>query len=226
MKKLLLSFAVFFAVLTLYAGPSRPGLIRVLEYNHNSASIEWKRSYLADDEEERWKPITYEINFRTRKSEKPSDWFFVFGGRETSAVITGLTPNTKYEIRIVAWAGGHASPARINEKGFTTRKRPILYQHVKLIPTGFSMISVPFTYGDNKIGTLFGPRYSRNLVVYKYNPESGFTVNGYDDDFDSWDDPDQILSAGTAIWILNNGKDSQLVPFKGYLPNDWRALND
>ena len=224
MKKLFFSFAVFFAALTLYAGPSRPGLVRVLEYDHNSASIEWKRSYLADDEE--GKPITYEINFRTRKGEKPSGWFFVSGTRETSAVITGLTSNTKYEIRIVAWAGGNSSSARINEKGFTTHKRPILYQHLKVIPVGFSMISIPFTYGDNKISTLFGPRYSRYLVVYKYNPESGFTVNGYDDDFDSWNDPDQILSAGTAIWILNNGKSSQPVPFKGYLPNDWRALND
>ena len=224
MKKLFFSFAVFFAALTLYAGPSRPGLIKILEYDHNSVFMEWKRSYLADDEEE--KAITYEINLRTRRGDKPSDWFFVFGGRETSAVITGLTPNTKYEIRIVAWSGGNASSARINEKGFTTHKKPILYQHIKLIPTGFSMISIPFTYGDNKISTLFSPRYSRYLTVYKYNPESGFIVNGYDDDFDSWDDPDQILSAGTAIWILNNGKNSQPFPFKGYLPNDWRALND
>ena len=227
-KKILLVLTLLFISISVIADPTRPGLIRISEVGHNRATIEWKPS----SHEER---ITYEVNLRIRKGERPTEWAFHDGcclTRETSVTIDGLKPETKYEVRIIAWsAGGSNSQARIKENAFTTLPRPVLYQHITSIPTGFSMISVPFKYKNNTVKDLFGTlKNIRDLTIYKFqvydDASSSFVISSYDRDFKEWDNPEMVLEAGQAIWVLNTGKEYTYIPFKGYIPNNWRRLSD
>ena len=228
LKKTLLVLALIFISVSVIAGPTRPGLIRISKVGHDRATIEWKPS----SHEER---ITYEVNLRIRKGERPTEWAFHDGcclTRETSVTIDGLKPETKYEVRIIAWsAGGSNSQARIKENAFTTLPRPVLYQHITSIPTGFSMISVPFKYKNNTVKDLFGTlKNIRYLTIYKFqiydDASSSFVISSYDRDFKEWDNPKMVLEAGQAIWVLNTGKEYTFIPFKGYIPNNWRRLSD
>ena len=65
LKKTLLVLALIFISVSVIAGPTRPGLIRISEVGHDRATIEWKPS----SHEER---ITYEVNLRIRKCERPT----------------------------------------------------------------------------------------------------------------------------------------------------------
>ncbi len=228
LNKTLLVLALIFISVSVIAGPTRPGIIKVSEVGHDRATIEWKPS----SHEER---ITYEVNLRIRKGERPTEWAFHDGcclTRETSVTIDGLKPETKYEIRIIAWsAGGSNSQARIKENAFTTLPRPVLYQRITSIPTGFSMISVPFTHKNNTVKDLFGTlKNIRELTIYKFqvydDASSSFVINSYDKDFKEWENPQMVLEAGQAIWILNSGKEYRHIIFKGYVPNNWRKFSD
>jgi len=231
LKKTLLVLTLLFISISVIAGPTRPGLIRILEVGHDRATIEWKPS----SHEER---ITYEVNLRIRKGDKPTEWAFHDGcclTRETSVIIDGLKPETKYEVRIIAWStGGSNSQARMKENAFTTLPQPVLYQRITSIPTGFSMISIPFKYKDNTVKDLFSAtQISSNhnwLTIYKFqiydDASSSFVINSYDRDFKEWDNPKMVLEAGQAIWILNSGKEYRHIIFKGYVPNNWRKFSD
>ena len=74
-------------------------------------------------------------------------------------------------------------------------------------------------------GTLKNIRY---LTIYKFQirPGPNFAINSYDSDFKEWDDPTMVLEPGAAIWILNTGQEYTYIPFKGYIPNNWRRLSD
>jgi hypothetical protein len=228
LNKTLLVLALIFISVSVIAGPTRPGIIKVSEVGHDRATIEWKPS----SHEER---ITYEVNLRIRKGERPTEWAFHDGcclTRETSVTIDGLKPETKYEVRIIAWStGGSNSQARMKENAFTTLPQPGLYQRITSIPTGFSMISIPFKYKNNTVKDLFyGDLLNRELTIYKFqiydDASSSFVINSYDKDFKEWDNPEMVLEAGQAIWILNTGKEYSHIPFKGYIPNNWRRLSD
>jgi hypothetical protein len=235
LKKTLLTLTLLFISISAIAGPTRPGLIRISEVGHNQATIEWKPS----SHEER---VTYEVNLRIRKAPKGdnsvTEWAFHDGcclTRETSVTIDGLKPETLYEIRIVAWsAGGSNSQARMKEHAFTTLPKPVLYQRITSIPTGFSMVSIPFKYKDNTVKDLFSAtQISSNhnwLTIYKFqiydDASSSFVINSYDRDFKEWDNPKMVLEAGQAIWILNSGKEYRHIIFKGYVPNNWRKFSD
>ena len=223
MKRLILLPLLYFVVLSIFAGPTRPGLVKVSDVGHDRATIQWKPS----SHEER---VTYEVNLRIRKGERPTEWAFHDGcclTRETSVTIDGLKPETMYEVRIVAWsAGGSNSQARIKEHAFTTLPRPVLYQRITSIPTGFSMLSIPFKYKNNTVKDLFyGDLLNRGLTIYKFT-DSGFVINSYDKDFREWDDSEMILEAGEAVWVLNSAPGHAHIPFKGYIPNNWRRLSD
>tara|TARA_R110000765_G_scaffold110298_1_gene201690 strand:+ start:26 stop:721 length:696 start_codon:yes stop_codon:yes gene_type:complete len=228
LKKTLLVLALIFISVSVIAGPTRPGLIRISKVGHDRATIEWKPS----SHEER---ITYEVNLRIRKGERPTEWAFHDGcclTRETSVTIDGLKPETKYEVRIIAWsAGGSNSQARMKEHAFTTLPQPVLYQRITSIPTGFSMISIPFKYKNNTVKDLFGTlKNIRYLTIYKFqiydDASSSFVISSYDRDFKEWDNPKMVLEAGQAIWVLNTGKEYTFIPFNGYIPNNWRRLSD
>ena len=228
LKKTLLVLALIFISVSVIAGPTRPGLIRISKVGHDRATIEWKPS----SHEER---ITYEVNLRIRKGERPTEWAFHDGcclTRETSVTIDGLKPETKYEVRIIAWsAGGSNSQARMKEHAFTTLPQPVLYQCITSIPTGFSMISIPFKYKNNTVKDLFGTlKNIRYLTIYKFqiydDASSSFVISSYDRDFKEWDNPKMVLEAGQAIWVLNTGKEYTFIPFNGYIPNNWRRLSD
>ena len=228
LKKTSLVLILFLISISAIAGPTRPGLIRISEVGHDRATIQWKPS----SHEER---ITYEVNLRIRKGDKPTEWAFHDGcclTRETSVTIDSLKPDTMYEIRIVAWsASGSNSQARMKENAFTTLPKPVLYQRITSIPTGFSMISIPFKYKNNTVKDLFGTLKSvRDLTIYKYqiydDASSSFVISSYDKDFKEWDNPEMVLEAGQAIWVLNTGKEYTYISFKGYIPNNWRRLSD
>jgi hypothetical protein len=228
LKKTLLVLILFLISISAIAGPTRPGLIAISEVGHDRATIKWKPS----SHEER---ITYEVNLRIRKGDKPTEWAFHDGcclTRETSVTIDSLKPDTMYEIRIVAWsAGGSNSQARIKERAFTTLPKPVLYQRITSIPIGFSMISVPFKYKSNTVKDLFGTSKNvRDLTIYKFqvydDASSSFVISSYDRDFKEWDNPKMVLEAGQAIWVLNTGKEYTYISFKGHAPNNWRRLSD
>ena len=67
--------------------------------------------------------ITYEVKMRIRKGDKPSEWGFHGGcclANKSNVVISGLLPETKYEIRVVAYdSSGENSKARIKAKSIT-----------------------------------------------------------------------------------------------------------
>jgi len=228
LKKTSLVLILFLISISAIAGPTRPGLIGISEVGHDRATIKWKPS----SHEER---ITYEVNLRIRKGDKPTEWAFHDGcclTRETSVTIDSLKPDTMYEIRIVAWsAGGSNSQARMKERAFTTLPKPVLYQRITSIPIGFSMISVPFKYKNNTVKDLFGTSKNvRDLTIYKFqvydDASSSFVISSYDRDFKEWDNPKMVLEAGQAIWVLNTGKEYTYISFKGYAPNNWRRLSD
>jgi len=226
-KKIPLVLALILVSVSAIAGPAKPGLITVSKVGYDRATIEWKPS----SHEER---ITYEVNLRIRKAPKGdnsvTEWAFHDGcclTKETSVTIDNLIPETMYEIRIVAWsAGGLNSPARMKEHAFTTLPKPVLYQRITPIPTGFSMISIPFKYMNQTVPDIFG--YAQNvseLTIYKF-ADSGFTINSYDKDFGEWDDSKMILKAGEAVWVLNSGNGPVFWIPLGHIPNNWRILSD
>ena len=92
LKKTSLVLILFLISISAIAGPTRPGLIRISEVGHDRATIQWKPS----SHEER---ITYEVNLRIRKGDKPTEWAFHDGcclTRETSVTIDSLKPDTMY----------------------------------------------------------------------------------------------------------------------------------
>ena len=218
---------LIFISASVIAGPTRPGLIKVSEVAHDRATIEWKPS--SHDER-----VTYEVNLRIRKAPKGdnsvTEWAFHDGcclTRETSVTIDGLKPETIYEIRIVAWGDDASnSQARMKEHAFTTLLKPVLYQRITSIPTGFSMVSIPFKYKNNTVKDLFfEDLLNKELTIYKFT-DSGFVINSYDEDFREWDDSEMILEAGEAVWVLNSAHGHAHIPFKGYIPNNWRRLSN
>ena len=226
-KKIPLVLALIFVSVSAIAGPAKPGLIKVSKVGYDRATIEWKPS----SHEER---ITYEVNLRKRQGEgdnqRLSEWAFHDGcclTKETSVTIDNLIPETMYEIRIVAWsAGGLNSPARMKEHAFTTLPKPVLYQRITPIPTGFSMISIPFKYMNQTVPDIFGSAQNvSELTIYKFS-DSGFTINSYDKDFGEWDDSKMILKAGEAVWVLNSGNGPVFWIPLGHIPNNWRILSD
>ena len=103
-----------------------------------------------------------------------------------------------------------------------------LYQYLHPIPPGFSIIQIPFSYKDNNVSNIFN---SSNIfgelsdfVLYDYDYPDGWLINSYDDDFEEWSIPNHVLSAGSAVWILNNTKKMKYIQFKGYRPSTWKEI--
>ena len=96
-----------------------------------------------------------------------------------------------------------------------------LYQYIQVVPPGFSMISVPFSFNGNNIQTLFGT--NPNIVIYDYDYNGGWLVNSYDEEFEEWDVPNHAIPAGSAIWVLNRLSENTLVSFRGAPPSHWRV---
>lgn len=218
----------FLGLVSASAGPTTPGSIKVTGVTHNTAKLDWSASVVIG----RTDQIVYEVKMRTRNREgKPSEWAF-HGGcclvGDNSVIVGGLLPETTYEVRVVAYdEEGRNSKARIKENAFKTLKKPTVYQTIKTIPVGFSMMSIPFKFGDNTVLSIFGDLelFNEYLTIYKYTTEKGFIVNSYDSDF-GWDDESMKLNAGEAIWILNESHSMRHRALRGYVPNNWRKLNE
>tara|TARA_E500000305_G_C3952116_1_gene202698 strand:+ start:151 stop:855 length:705 start_codon:yes stop_codon:yes gene_type:complete len=232
-KRISILMAFLFSLVAVSATPTNPRDIRTSEVTHNSARVSWTGSVVLG----RSDGIVYEIKMRTRNNQgKASEWAFHggcclvsdTGSNNNSVVVRGLAPETKYEIRIVAYDDeGNNSKAAIRENAFKTLKKPTVYQTIKTIPVGFSMMSIPFKFGDNTVLSIFGDLelFNEYLTIYKYTTEKGFIVNSYDSDF-GWDDESMKLDAGDAIWILNESHSMRHRALRGYVPNNWRKLNE
>ena len=229
MKKLLLILTTLFTAFTINAAPTMPGSIKVSGVTHNSAKIDWRESISMSGEGR----VIYEVKMRIRRGDKPSEWGFHGScclSSDNSVIVSGLLPETKYEIRIVAYdSSGENSKARIKENAFTTLERPTTYQVLKSFPVGFSMVSIPFKFVDNTVKYIFGTEafFNKHLTIYKYSRETGFTVNSYDLDF-GWDDESMALEAGEAIWILNDSPSGEIRhrAFRGNVSDKWRELKE
>ena len=229
MKKLLLILTTLFTAFTINAAPTMPGSIKVSGVTHNSAKIDWRESISMSGEGR----VIYEVKMRIRRGDKPSEWGFHGScclSSDNSVIVSGLLPETKYEIRIVAYdSSGENSKARIKENAFTTLEKPTTYQVLKSFPVGFSMVSIPFKFVDNTVKYIFGTEafFNKHLTIYKYSRETGFTVNSYDLDF-GWDDESMVLEAGEAIWILNDSPSGEIRhrAFRGNVSDKWRELKE
>jgi len=222
--------SIFLCVASIEAAPTMPGAIKVTGVLHNSAKIDWRASVVMGRNDQ----IVYEVKMRTRNKEgKPTEWAFHAGcclSYENSVVIDGLVPETNYEIKIVAYdEEGNNSKARIKENAFTTSEKPTTYQVLKSFPVGFSMVSIPFKFVDNTVKYIFGTEafFNKHLTIYKYNRDTGFTVNSYDLDF-GWDDESMVLEAGEAVWILNDSPSGEMRhrAFRGNVSDKWREIDE
>ena len=229
LKKTLLVLALIFISVSVIADPTMPGSIKVSGVTHNSVKIEWRESISMSGEGK----IIYEVKMRIRHGDKPSEWGFHGGcclANKSNVVISGLLPETKYEIRVVAYdSSGENSKARIKENAFTTLEKPTTYQVIKSFPVGFSMVSIPFKFVDNTVKYIFGDEalFNAHLTIYKYSQQTGFVINSYDADF-GWDDESMVLEAGEALWILNDSPtgDTRHRAFRGNVSDRWRELGE
>ena len=229
LEKTLLVLALIFISVSVIAAPTMPGSIKVSGVTHNSVNIEWRESISMSGEGR----IIYEVKMRIRKGDKPSEWGFHGGcclANKSNVVISGLLPETKYEIRVVAYdSSGENSKARIKENAFTTLEKPTTYQVIKSFPVGFSMVSIPFKFVDNTVKYIFGDEafFNAHLTIYKYSQQTGFVINSYDADF-GWDDESMVLEAGEALWILNDSPtgDTRHRAFRGNVSDRWRELDE
>ena len=229
LKKTLLVLTLLFISVSAIAAPTMPGSIKVSGVTHNSVKIEWRESISMSGEGK----IIYEVKMRIRHGDKPSEWGFHGGcclANKSNVVISGLLPETKYEIRVVAYdSSGENSKARIKENAFTTLEKPTTYQVIKSFPVGFSMVSIPFKFVDNTVKYIFGDEalFNAHLTIYKYSQQTGFVINSYDADF-GWDDESMVLEAGEALWILNDSPtgDTRHRAFRGNVSDRWRELGE
>lgn len=228
MKKTLTTITLLFSVIALHAIPTTPGAIKATGITHSSVKLDWSPSVSIDSGD---RSITYEVKMRIRKKDnKPTEWAFHGGcclANDNSVVIRNLLPSTRYEVRVVAYdSSGHNSKARIKENAFTTLVKPTTYQVIKSIPVGFSMMSIPFKFGDNSVLSIFGDLelFNEYLTIYKFT-DKGFVVNGYDPDF-GWDNNAMKLEPGEAIWVLNDGHSIRHRAFRGNISDKWRILQE
>ena len=229
LNKTLLVLTLLFISISAIAAPTMPGSIKVSGVTHNSVKIEWQESISMSGEGK----IIYEVKMRIRHGDKPSEWGFHGGcclANKSNVVISGLLPETKYEIRVVAYdSSGENSKARIKENAFTTLEKPTTYQVIKSFPVGFSMVSIPFKFVDNTVKYIFGDEalFNAHLTIYKYSQQTGFVINSYDADF-GWDDESMVLEAGEALWILNDSPtgDTRHRAFRGNVSDRWRELDE
>jgi hypothetical protein len=190
LKRVVFGLSMLFFSISAMGVPTTPGSIKVTGVTHVSAKLDWNASIVIGETDQ----ITYEVKMRTRNKEgKPSEWAF-HGGcclvENNSVVVDGLLPETTYEVRVVAYdEQGNNSKARIKENAFKTLQKPTVYQEIKSIPIGFSMMSIPFKFGDNSVLSIFGDLefFNKDLTIYKYTAENGFVVNSYDGNVsDKW----------------------------------------
>ena len=102
------------------------------------------------------------------------------------------------------------------------KDKKLLYTVIKPVPPGFSLISIPFAYKDNKISTVFGS-VNNDITIYDYNNANGWVINSYLPIFQEWTTPNHVLKAGSAVWILNESGAVQYVKMKGNIPTTWRT---
>jgi len=72
------------------------------------------------------------------------------------------------------------------------------------VPHGCSIIANKLNASpNNQISTVLGSP-SKAIVAYTFRNATGdYAINGYDADFQSWDDPSQVIAPGTGIFINN-----------------------
>ena len=149
-----------------------------------------------------------------------------FGGHHTRTDFFGQLKNiafynkelTEQEIKNI-----YKQPNTIDKNINTIESNT--YKWKKFIPPGFSMISIPFSHGQNTVNDIFGAGH--DFVIYEYTFTNNFfegewVINAYDSDFEEWDYPSHILPAGTAVWILNTSFFVQMIEFTGSIPKKWK----
>ena len=144
---------------------------------------------------------------------------FYFSGRHPSQYFNGLLD----DIRIYNRALDESEVTEV----YKLKNTPIdtfvknSYKLRKSIPSGFSMLHIPFSYHNNTITDIFGA--TPDLVLYEYT-NNKWIINSYDPDFEEWDYPSHFLPAGTAVWILNNSFRAKTIEFTGDIPKDWKKV--
>ena len=85
--------------------------------------------------------------------------------------------------------------------GFTVKESTNVevVDYTPTIQQGWSIVGVPYNK-NYTVSELFG---NTPITVY-YWDGSSFSINGFDADFEEWDEPNQQLKAGAGAWILND----------------------
>ena len=246
MTKLYLFFVFFVSAVSLMAGPNTYTLINDKTYTwlEAKADAESRGGYLVTittiDEENKLKKL-----FPSMVSSVDISWAIGATTKNGGSWITGefshympwrsgygpgqYSGNHKYG----EWHGGgmrnmenhHVYNGYILEKEHITINTPTTYKLKKLIPPGFSMLSIPFSHHQNTVNDIFGA--SPDFVIYEYTFTKNFfegewVINAYDSDFEEWDNPSHFLPAGTAVWVLNNSFHVKMIEFTGRTPKNWK----
>lgn len=95
--------------------PGAPGEIGISEVTAHSARIAWGAA--VDPEGD---ALVYLVSLRKRLEGVAQPWSPPRETRATFLVWDGLSASTVYEVKVVAWDGHAAGPARIRERAFVT----------------------------------------------------------------------------------------------------------
>ena len=107
-----------------------------------------------------------------------------------------VNPSTSPSSQTINGVGGvktgFGSTVRVKFILEIKHKQPIVknsYTFKKFIPPGFSMLSIPFSHGQNTVNDIFGA--SPDFVIYEYTFTKNFfegewVINAYDSDFEEW----------------------------------------
>ena len=238
MTKLYLFFVFFVSAVSLMAGPNTYKLINDKTYTwlEAKADAESRGGYLVTitttEEEDKLKKL-----FPLMISSVDISWAIGATTENGGSWITGESSHYipwrvgygpgKYsnDHKYGEWHGGgmrnmendHVYNGYILEIGNTSA----IYKLRKSIPSGFSMLHIPFSYHNNTITDIFGA--APDFVLYEYK-NSKWIINSYDPDFEEWDYPSHFLPAGTAVWVLNNSLQAKTIEFTGRMPQNWRKV--
>jgi hypothetical protein len=103
------------ALPSLFAQPTRPGVITVSDVTEQSAIVRWGASTAGDGVR-----IVYELQLRKRINGVAQPWSSGMETTDSFRALNGLSAGTVYEARVRAWSNERSSEWQIKENAFTT----------------------------------------------------------------------------------------------------------
>jgi hypothetical protein len=90
------------------------------------------------------------------------------------------------------------------------------YINVVVAP-GFNLVANQLIAADATVTAVLAG-VPDGTVVYKYDPDTGYNINTYDEAFGEWEQPDMTLNPGEGLWLRNPGATEFTVTLVGEVP--------